>query len=225
MNNPVLLPKRKDYGFLKAPPTLKGLNIFSSNSLTPTQLQASPPPPPPNHSHTHSSLPSYMRLRLTTSGLNHKKADYIAYTSKPLNHLISHKLDNIQIKYELKSSHPVAPQIASKTAATSPPNVQPEALLRSATLQNIDFKREHLKRQAYSIETGTNFGNLQRQHSLLCFPARNSPFIKNHTSTHLGLSHFEILTGQLKTNNLSASSSASLVDANEREKKPTPRHV
>ena len=235
MNNPVLLPKRKDYGFLKAPPSLKSLKLVNINASTDNL---------PSNLINRSNLPNYMRFRLATSkstghgasggggisavaaAASTPKKDYITHTTKPLNHLITHKLDNIQIKYELKSpnfsnsspTHGHQRAVTTKTNAafnlnnnnntnnsnsTTPPNTsnsnpRPADLVphRAATLQNIDFKREHLNRQAYTTETGTNFYNLQRQHSFLSFPVHRVPF-KTSIGSLIGTNHYEILTTQI----------------------------
>ena len=222
MNNPVLLPKRKDYGFLKAPPSLKSLKLVNIDT-SPGNL--------PSNLINRNNLPNFMRFRLATTqngNVPTPKKDYIAHTTKPLNHLI-HKLDNIQIKYELKSpsfsnnspisnhQRAVTTKAQSKNStfinnvntnngnsSTTPPNTstsnqRQEDLVpyRSATLQTIDFKREHLKRQAYTSETGTNFLNMQRQHSFLSFPVRRVP-LKTSIGSLISSNHFEILTTQLR---------------------------
>jgi hypothetical protein len=225
MNNPVLLPKRKDYGFLKAPPSLKSIKLVN--------IDASPGNLPSNLIN-RNNLPNYMRFRLATTqnaNISTPKKDYIAHTTKPLNHLISHKLDNLQIKYELKSpnfsnglptsNHPRAVTTINhnkiktfginsinintyNNSSTTPPNSstsnqRPEDLvpLRAATLQSIDFKREHLKRIAYTSESGTNFLNLQRQHSFLSFPIRRLP-LKPSIGSLISSNHFDILTTQIR---------------------------
>ena len=110
MNNPVLLPKRKDYGFLKAPPSLKNLKLVNQSttttatSLNPYNTHSNQIPTNTNNVSTASLINSgsclpngrhLMHFRLTN------KTDYIGHTCKQIS--INHKLDNIQIKYELKN--------------------------------------------------------------------------------------------------------------------------
>ena len=56
---------------------------------------------------------------------------------------------------------------------------------------------KQLKRIAYTSESGTNFLNLQRQHSFLSFPIRRLP-LKPSIGSLISSNHFDILTSQIR---------------------------
>ena len=176
MNNPVLLPKRKDFGFLKPPSIpsqssifLKRMALSRSNKNQLSTKSISGNNPAILHSNHHNSTPelspdfNYMfdPLKLKYEIKNHLLGKSYAfcsgkneYAARDLN--VNRNVNNVGSNNALVSSF----------SKKKPPNVVDKKGKHSPN----QLKSAHSERQAYTLELGTNFSNQSKQHHLLSIP-------------------------------------------------------
>lgn len=190
MNNPVLLPKRKDYGFLKAPHNLPKIVPSSTGpfKITTKKGYIAQTCKPINIIQKLGNL--QIKYELGHANFHDFSIPHstISSTNSP-----SDKLVNANTNTE-KNIYPST--TTAKSAKLSQPDqyvhqsTPPSLGLRSNTMVNL--KAEHAKRQTYLPETGVNFPNLLRQHSTLNFPARSIRKSRTPTSSTLSSNHNEM---------------------------------
>jgi hypothetical protein len=145
--NPVILPKRKEFGFLKPPSTLSQQSLFLKrvNKIRSNKQKLS--------SYSHSNLDTsqpYQPYHNTTPELAQATANF------------NYLFDPLKIKYEIKN-HLLGKTYIQKNISDI--NKTNNALISSFTKKKInngekkknnpnDLKSAHFERRSYNTETG-----------------------------------------------------------------------